>query len=186
MGEFTFNGPVDATSIGNNNTIDASGTRRRPRPAPEPIPPRADDGEEYDLAFSFASSDREYVEETKIACEELGLRVRYDKDLVNEMWGENFLTAQRRVYRTHARFVVAFISAEYFRRPVATDEFLAAMWTDVKQGGGYILPVLIGEVDVPDDMLHPHVGHLRAEDYEPDELAHEMLRKVRRATQRQS
>lgn len=35
---------------------------------------------EYELAFSFAGEDREYVEAVKTACENLGLSVYYDKD----------------------------------------------------------------------------------------------------------
>jgi hypothetical protein len=35
---------------------------------------------EYDLAFSFAGEDRDYVEQVKDACKKLGLSVYYDRD----------------------------------------------------------------------------------------------------------
>jgi len=47
----------------------------------------------YDLAFSFAGEHREYVEQTKNACEQLGLSVFYDRDKNNEWWGKNFIEA---------------------------------------------------------------------------------------------
>lgn len=180
MSNFTFNGPVDATSIGNHNRITTAPRRRPARQAPAAT---AESGTEetYDLAFSFAGPDRDYVEETKDQCDVLGLRVMYDRDLSNEWWGTNFIAEQRRIYGARALFFVPFISVDYFSRPIPADEFATAMWTDVARGGGYILPVIIGDVVVPADRLPPHVGYLRAEEYEPDELAHEMLRKVRRA-----
>jgi len=61
------------------------------------------------------------------------------------------------------------------------DEFSAAMMTAVKQGDGYILPVLMGDVQVPPDLLHPHVHYLRAENYTPEQLADELVRKVGQA-----
>lgn len=181
MADFTFNGPVEATSIGGHKNTFNIGARR---PSTRPVPQRPDEPDAvYDLAFSFAGTDRDYVEDTKLACDELGLRVMYDKDLSNEWWGRNFLTEQRRIYGSHTTFFVPFISTEYFRRPIPADEFATAMWMDVAKGGGYILPVIIGDVDIPEDKLPRHVGYLRAEDYEADELAREMLRKVRRAKQ---
>ncbi|HEY0806209.1 MAG TPA: TIR domain-containing protein [Pseudonocardiaceae bacterium] len=180
MSKFTFNAPVAATSIGDNNQITTAPPRRvAPSPVVVPEPPSGD--EAYDLAFSFAGSDRDYVEATKLACDERGLRVMYDRDLSNEWWGANYLAEQRKIYGKRALFFVPFISAEYFRRPIPSDEYAAAMWTDVVRGGGYILPVLIDDVVVPAERLPRHIGYLRAEEYEPDELAREMQRKVRRA-----
>ncbi|MGH9429218.1 MAG: hypothetical protein ACRD2L_23290, partial [Terriglobia bacterium] len=51
----------------------------------------------YDLAFSFAGEQRDYVEATKMACEKLGLRVFYDRDKGNEWWGKSFIREQRKV-----------------------------------------------------------------------------------------
>ena len=132
----------------------------------------------YDLAFSFAGEHRTYVEQTKQACEELGLRVFYDRDKNNEWWGKNFIMEQRRVYGSQTRYFVPFISTEYLTKPIPSDEFQAAMMTAVNQGDGYILPVLIGNVQLPPELLHPHIHYLRAEDYTPDQLAQQMLQRV--------
>jgi serine/threonine protein kinase len=143
-------------------------------------PPAAQPGEyDYDLAFSFSSESRDYVERIKRECEGLGLRVFYDRDLSARWWGANFLRELRRVYSQLARYFVPFISAGYFRQPVPADEFEVAMWTDVMRGGGYILPVVIGDVDIPPDRLPPHRHYLTAADYTPAQLARQMLDKVR-------
>lgn len=71
-----------------------------------------------------------------------------------------------------------FISAEYLSKPIPMDEFSSAMMTAVKQGDGYILPVLMDDVEVPADLLHPHIGYLRSHDYTPEELAKQIQQRV--------
>jgi len=59
------------------------------------------------------------------------------------------------------------------------------MMTAVKQGDGYVLPVLIGDVELPAELMHPHIHYLRAEDYTTAQLAVQMQQRVgvRSATQ---
>lgn len=135
----------------------------------------------YDVAVSFAGEHRDYVEQTVRACRELGLRIFYDRDMSNEWWGKNFIREQRKVYGSQTRYFVPFISTEYLAKPIPMDEFSAAMMTAVKQGDGYVLPVLIGDVRVPPDLLHPHIHYLRAEDFTPQQLAAQLQAKVRQA-----
>lgn len=144
----------------------------------EPVEPT---GEDFDVAFSFALPDRDYVERTRRACGRLGLRVLYDRDFADRWWGENFITEQRKLYGGRTRFFVPFISAAYLRRPIPADEFATAIWTDISRGGGYILPVLIGGVRVPPHLLPPHIGYLTAEDHTPEALAARLRRKVDRS-----
>ena len=135
----------------------------------------------YDIAVSFAGEQRDYVDKTVSACKALGLNVFYDRDKNNDWWGADFIRKQRQIYSSKTRFFVAFISNEYLGKPIPMDEFSSAMLTAVKQGDGYILPVLIGNPDIPSDLLHPHIGYLRAESYTPEQLAGQLSKKVRGA-----
>jgi hypothetical protein len=135
----------------------------------------------YDLAVSFAGEHRNYVEKTVRACEVLGLRVFYDRDMSNEWWGKNFIREQRKVYGSQTRYFVPFISSEYLAKSIPMDEFSAAMMTAVKQGDGYVLPVLVDDVQVPPDLLHPHIHYLRAKDFTPEQLAEQLHAKVKHA-----
>ena len=99
---------------------------------------------QYDIAVSFAGEQRDYVERVVAACKQRGLVVFYDRDKNNDWWGGNFIRQQRTVYSSRTRFFVPFISNEYLSRPIPMDEFSSAMMTAVKQGDGYILPVLMG------------------------------------------
>lgn len=137
----------------------------------------------FDIAVSFASEQRPYVEKTVTAARQLDLEVFYDRDVSNDWWGKNFIIEQRKVYGESTHFVVPFISSEYLLRPFPMDEFSAAMLKAVKQRHPYILPVLVGDVVVPAEILHPFVGFLRAEEYTPEELAAQMKLKVQEAKQ---
>lgn len=39
----------------------------------------------------------------------------------------------------------------------------------------------MGNADVPADLLHPHIGYLRSEKFTPDQLADELVKKVKSA-----
>lgn len=107
------------------------------------------------------------------ACEALGLNVFYDQDNTIAFWGRNFISGMRSIYDgTLARYVVPFLSNEYLAGAYPMDEFTTAMTRAIDVGGdSYILPVLVGDVVVPAEMLNPAIGFLRLEDYSVDGLA---------------
>jgi hypothetical protein len=98
--------------------------------------------------------------------------------MTHEWWGRYFVAELRRIYGQRTLHFVPFISAEYLTKPYPRDEFSYAMIVSVRRGDDYILPVLIGDVAVPPEMLHPHIGYLRAEDHTPSQLAAALRRKV--------
>jgi hypothetical protein len=135
----------------------------------------------YDIAVSFAAEQRDYVERAVVAAKALGLDVFYDRDMTHQWWGRNFVIEQRKVYGRRTLRFVPFISAAYLVRPYPRDEFSYAMMAAVDRGDDYILPVLVGDVRVPPEMLHPHIGYLRADDLTPEQLAQHMKAKVEHA-----
>ncbi|MCA1705675.1 MAG: toll/interleukin-1 receptor domain-containing protein, partial [Actinobacteria bacterium] len=130
--------------------------------------------QDYDIAVSFAAEQRDYVERTVTAAKSLTLRVFYDRDMSHTWWGRNFVVEQRKVYGQRALHFVPFISIEYLARPYPRDEFSYAMLRVVEREDRYILPVLVGEVVVPPELLHPCIGYLRAEEHTPEQLAAHM------------
>jgi hypothetical protein len=134
--------------------------------------------EEYDVAVSYAHPQVSYVEGVVAAARARQLRVFYDKDMTHAWWGRNFIAEGRRIYGRRAWHFVPFLSTEYLQAPRNLDAFAAAMSAAVERGDDYILPVLVGAVRVPHEMLHPHVGYLRAEDHSPPVLADALLAKV--------
>lgn len=127
----------------------------------------------YDIAVSFAGAQRALVEPVVRACQVLGIKTFYDKDNTVEFWGRNFITGMRAIYGgTRARYFVPFLSNEYLASAYPMDEFTTAMRRAIEvSADNYILPIVVGPVEVPAELLNPAIGILRLEDYSTDELA---------------
>lgn len=126
---------------------------------------------EFDLAFSFAGEDRDYVRRVKEACEKLGLTVYYDEDRKIEQWGKSFITEQRKVYGGYkTKHFVPFISQHYFEKPIPTDEFRSALTESTKRER-YILPIKLDHSKISTEYLHSDTQYLTKDDYSIDELA---------------
>ncbi|GAB3967039.1 TIR domain-containing protein [Plantactinospora veratri] len=140
----------------------------------------------YDIAVSFAGAQRRLVEPIVRACQALGLQVFYDRDNTVPFWGRNFITGMRAIYGgARARYFVPFLSQEYLASAYPMDEFNAAMRRAIEiSADSYILPIVVGSVQVPDDLLSPAIGFLRLEDYSADQLAQIMGERVGVAQQR--
>ncbi|HSH31915.1 MAG TPA: TIR domain-containing protein [Candidatus Saccharimonadales bacterium] len=137
---------------------------------------------DYDLAFSFASENREYVETVKAECDKLGLVTYYDRERRIDQWGKSFIGEQRKVYGGYrTKHFVPFISKHYFTKPIPTDEFKAALLESTKRSR-YILPVKLDDSEVSVDYLHPDTQYLETKDYTPEQLAQAMKKIVSEST----
>jgi len=115
----------------------------------------------YDLAVSFAAEQRPYVECVVRACEACGLRVFYDRNKTVDFWGRNFIREFRAIYGgTQVRYFVPFLSSDYLTRPYPMDEFNAAILQALERSDDdYILPVMMGSVQVPANLQFTESGH---------------------------
>ncbi|MEW2131905.1 toll/interleukin-1 receptor domain-containing protein [Streptomyces sp. NPDC005435] len=138
----------------------------------------------YDLAVSFAGEQRDYVEQVVRACQERGLRVAYDADLTVDLWGRNLVQEFRKVYGG-ARYVAPFISRDYLAKPYPMDEFRSMLLPAMDRPDDYMLPVLMGDVSVPPELLNPAVAVLRSEDYTAGELADAFAQRIKGVRLRQ-
>src|SRR5882724_7609782 len=70
---------------------------------------------EYDVALSYASEDREFVEQTAAALGQHGITYFYDRDeeTAVRLWGTNLYDHLSQVYSKLARYTVMFISKNY-------------------------------------------------------------------------
>ncbi|MGW4529218.1 TIR domain-containing protein [Amycolatopsis sp. NPDC004378] len=157
------------------------------REAAHPVAVRhvAEDDLEYDIAVSFSGEQRAYVELVVRACQERGMKVFYDADEAVRLWGTNVIPQLRRIFGgVAARYVVPFLSREYLAGPYPMDELSAAMRADVERGGGYLLPILLDDVEVPADVVDPAVIYLQAGGRTPDQLADVIVEKAGMRRQR--
>jgi hypothetical protein len=105
---------------------------------------------EYDVAVSFAEEQRSAVQEVVEAFQQRGLTVLHGPEQTHQWWAhkEGGDLPDARV-----RFFVPFVSE--------VDDFTTAALRAVKAGDEHVLPVLLGDVAVPPDLLHPHVAYVR-------------------------
>lgn len=124
----------------------------------------------YDVAVSFAEEQRSTVGEVVEACRQRGLTVLHGPDQTHEWWAhkEGGDLPDARV-----RFFLPFVSA--------VDDFTMAMLRAVKEGNEHVLPVLLGDLVVPADVLHPHVTYLRGTEHRPDQLTEALAARIEAA-----
>lgn len=131
----------------------------------------------YDVALSFAGSDRAYVEAVAVDLRGRGLRVFYDQDQQVDLWGEELTEKLDAVYRQQARFVVIFVSRAYADRVWTRHERRSALARAVVERGPYILPARFDDTEL--DGLRPTIGFLDLRALSPGELAESIERKIR-------
>jgi len=70
----------------------------------------------YDIAFSFAGEQREYVSEVyQILKNEYNLKIFYDEDIEikTKLWGDDLGELFQKVYGEQSKWCLMFISKEY-------------------------------------------------------------------------
>jgi hypothetical protein len=133
--------------------------------------------EEFDLAISFAGTERQQAKQLAERVREAGFKVFYDDFYPEQLWGKDLVAFFDKVYRKASRYCVMFISAEYQRRIWTTHERRSAQARALQEKGReYILPVRVDDTDL--DGLPPTVGYLSLGQYEIDEIAELLIRKL--------
>lgn len=135
----------------------------------------------YDVAFSFAGAQREYVEKVKEALVQYSVSVFYDNDHIEELWGKNLYRYLEQIYSENAVYCVIFISKEYKEREWTIHESQSAQeraFSDYNSENfqEYILPVRFDETDIPG--IRRTTGYIDARNVEPEKLAYLIAKKL--------
>jgi len=129
----------------------------------------------YDVALSFAGSNREYVEDVATFLKNYGIKVFYDKFEQADLWGKDLYEHLNEVYKNKAKYTIIFISEEYAKRLWTNHERKAAQTRAFKESEEYILPIRFDETELPG--LNETVGYLDASEYSSKEIAKLFLEK---------
>ncbi len=137
--------------------------------------------DEFDVALTFAGTERDLAEDLATRVRDAGFRVFYDGFYPEQLWGKDLASFFDRVYRKGSRFCVMFVSKEYAERMWTTHERRSAQARAIEERGcEYILPIRIDDTDL--DGLVPTIGYLSASEYDAEGLAELLIRKLRQAT----
>jgi hypothetical protein len=139
---------------------------------------RAGSTPEYDVALSYASEDRDYVEEVAAALKQKGITFFYDRDenQAVDLWGKNLYQHLTEVYSKRARYTVVFISQHYAKKRWTSHEIESAQARAFIENREYVLPARFDDTEIPG--LLPTVAYVALKDISPVRLAEMIARKV--------
>ena len=104
---------------------------------------------EYDVGLSFAGEQRDYVRRVAEDLQYRGLRVFYDENEEDQLWGKNLLDYLSELYLKRCRYCIIFASAEYAAKMWPNLERQSAQARDITGAGGYIFPVRFDDTEIP-------------------------------------
>lgn len=108
------------------------------------------DSSSFDVALSFAGTEREHAEKLAKTLKDNGFSVFYDEFYPEYLWGKNLVDTFDEVFRKRARFCVLFISKEYVLRNWTNQERQSAQARALKEKGKeFILPIRVDDSDLP-------------------------------------
>ena len=106
-------------------------------------------GWRWDVALSFASAQRGYVEQVARVLQARGVRCFYDADEQIDLWGKYLAEELPAIYSERAAAVVVFVSAEYADRDWTRLERRAALDRAVRERREYVLPGRFDDTTLP-------------------------------------
>jgi hypothetical protein len=113
----------------------------------------------FDVAISFASSEREHAEKLALILQDNGFSVFYDDFFPEYLWGKNLIDTFDEIYRKRARYCVIFVSKEYKERKWTNHERKSAQARALNEKGReYILPIKVDETEL--DGMPPTIGYM--------------------------
>jgi len=106
-------------------------------------------GRRWDVALSFASAQRDYVEQVAQALKARGVRCFYDANEQIDLWGKYLVEELPAIYAEQAATVVVFVSAEYVAHDWTRVERRAALNRAVRERREYVLPARFDDTPLP-------------------------------------
>jgi hypothetical protein len=138
----------------------------------------------FDVALSFSSQQRDYVEEVADLLEGRGVSCFYDSARQAQLWGKDLYQYLDDVYRCRARFCVMFISRDYAGSRWTNHERRSAQARAFQENYEYILPVRFDRTKLPGVL--PTVGYIDANKTCPADLVNLIQEKLEGCNQLQT
>lgn len=131
----------------------------------------------YDVAISFAGSERDIAEKLAKIIRDADFIVFYDKFYEVDLWGKDLAIKFDKVFRIESRYCVVFISDEYSKRMWPRHEIRSALSRALKERDeDYILPIRVDDTDIPG--LQPTTGYLSLDDYTIEKISEILISKI--------
>lgn len=129
----------------------------------------------YDIALSYASEDRQLVDQVAKLLVKSGVKVFYDQFEKANLWGKDLYTYLMDVYM-RAKFCVMFLSKNYANSRWTDHERKAAQSSAFKMSREYILPVRLDHATI--DGILPVTAYVEWKDEGAEGITHLLLQKL--------
>ncbi len=159
------------------------------QPSTSPLPPRTQNvintrgtsskrQHDFDVAISFAGTERVYAEQLASKVRDAGFQVFYDDFYPEQLWGKDLLVFFESIYRKQSKFCVIFISNEYNERLWTNHERKSAQARALEEKGNeYILPIKVDGSELPG--MPPTIGYLSLREHGIDKIAELLIAKLK-------
>lgn len=137
----------------------------------------------YEVAFSFAGEDRDYVKKVATFLKEQKISVFYDDFEEDNLWGKNLVPLLEKIYTYESRYCVIFISKYYIQKQWTCYESASAMCRMLEnntKGKEYLLPVKFDDTKVPGVLST--LGFVDGKKKTPEELGRLIIKKINAET----
>jgi TIR domain len=131
----------------------------------------------FDIVFSFAGADREYVRKVAQYLRKKNVSIFYDENAQVHLWGKDLAEHFELLYRRSGKYCVIFISKEYVIKNWTRLERRAALSRALTEREEYILPARFDQTEVPG--ISPTVGYVSLVDKSPGKFGRIILEKLR-------
>jgi hypothetical protein len=113
----------------------------------------------FDVAISFAGTERDHAQRLAEAVRGAGFAVFYDDFYPEQLWGKNLTVFFDQIFRKKARYCVMFVSKEYRVRKWTIHEAGSALARALEEKGAeYILPIRVDDTEL--EGLLPTIGYV--------------------------
>jgi len=133
----------------------------------------------YDVALSFASENRAYVERVATVLRARGVSVFYDRHEQAALWGKDLYVYLADIYERQAHFAIIFISAAYVAKLWTSHERRSAQARAFADRQEYVLPARFDDSELPG--LPSTIGYVDLRGKGPEEFCEVILEKLMEA-----
>jgi hypothetical protein len=133
----------------------------------------------FDVALSFAGTERKDAERLATLVREAGFSVFYDGFYPEDLWGKDLVETFHQIYSKRAGYCVIFVSEEYNQRAWTIHERRSAQERMLKEKGAeYILPVKTNAVELPG--MPSTIGYVSLKELGIEKIAELLIKKLKK------
>jgi hypothetical protein len=131
----------------------------------------------FDVAISFAGTERSIAEQLAKRVRDAGFSVFYDGFYPEDLWGKDLVETFHEIYSKRARYCVILVSQEYNDRAWTIHERRSAQERMLKERGNeYILPIKADDAELPG--MPSTFGYVSLRELGVDKIADLLLKKL--------